>query len=53
MHNYLGIDLERIWQITQREVQQLKGALEIVLGDKDSSEQEGEGKNDEEGEQAG
>ncbi len=31
VHDYLGIDLERIWQITQREIQQLKNTVEKAL----------------------
>lgn len=33
VHDYLGIDLERIWQITQQEVQQLKGTIQAALSD--------------------
>lgn len=31
VHDYLGIDIERIWEITQREVPQLKSVVEKIL----------------------
>lgn len=31
VHNYLGIDLEIIWNVVQRDVPQLKFALEAIL----------------------
>ena len=34
VHDYLGIDLERVWQITRQEVQQLKGTVKTALGGK-------------------
>ena len=43
VHDYLGIDLEKIWQTTQQEVQQFKGTVETALGAGNSSEQEDEG----------
>jgi uncharacterized protein with HEPN domain len=32
VHDYLGIDLERIWQIIQQDVPQLKRAVVAMLG---------------------
>ncbi len=32
VHDYLGIDLERIWQIVQHDVPQLKRAVVAMLG---------------------
>lgn len=32
VHDYLGIDMERVWEITQREVPQLKQAILTMLG---------------------
>jgi len=31
VHDYLGIDMERVWQITQRDVPQLKQAILTML----------------------
>lgn len=31
VHNYLGIDVERIWEITQRDVPQLKQTISDML----------------------
>ena len=31
VHDYLGIDIERIWEITQRDVSQLKRAILAML----------------------
>jgi uncharacterized protein with HEPN domain len=31
VHDYLGIDIERIWEITQTEVLQLKTAVRAML----------------------
>lgn len=31
VHDYLGVDIERVWEITQREVPQLKEAILIML----------------------
>ena len=31
VHNYLGIDVERVWEITQRDVPELKQALLAML----------------------
>jgi len=31
VHDYLGIDMERIWQITQRDVPELKRAILTIL----------------------
>ena len=32
VHDYLGIDIERIWEITQHEVPQLKQVIRSMLG---------------------
>jgi uncharacterized protein with HEPN domain len=32
VHDYLGVDIERVWEITQREVPQLKEAILAMLG---------------------
>lgn len=32
VHNYLGIDLEQIWRITQQDVPRLKQAVTAMLG---------------------
>ena len=32
VHDYLGIDLETVWDITQRDVPELKQAVEMMLG---------------------
>ena len=32
VHDYLGIDIERVWEITQRDVPQLKQAILAMLG---------------------
>ena len=32
VHDYLGIDAERIWEITQRDVPELKRAILVILG---------------------
>jgi Uncharacterized conserved protein len=34
VHNYLGIDMERIWEIIQRDVPELKRAVSDMLGKK-------------------
>ena len=31
VHDYLGIDLERVWEITQRDVPELKRAILTIL----------------------
>ena len=31
VHDYLGIDMERVWQITQRDIPQLKQAILTML----------------------
>ncbi|MDH4238346.1 MAG: DUF86 domain-containing protein, partial [Phycisphaerae bacterium] len=31
VHDYLGVDIERVWEITQREVPQLKEAILTML----------------------
>lgn len=33
VHDYLGIDIERIWEITQRDVPELKQALLAILNE--------------------
>jgi len=33
VHNYLGIDLDRIWRIVQEDVPQLKAAINRMLSD--------------------
>jgi len=32
VHDYLGIDIERIWEITQRDVPELKATVRRILG---------------------
>jgi uncharacterized protein with HEPN domain len=32
VHDYLGIDLERVWEITQRNVPELKTVIRKALG---------------------
>jgi len=32
VHDYLGIDLERVWEIIQRDVPTFKGAISAMLG---------------------
>jgi uncharacterized protein with HEPN domain len=34
VHDYLGIDLERIWEIIQRDVPTFKRAILLMLGQK-------------------
>ena len=31
VHDYLGLDMERIWLVTQRDVPELKKSLELIL----------------------
>ena len=31
VHNYLGIDIDRVWEITQRDVPELKRAILTML----------------------
>ena len=33
VHNYLGIDIEGIWEITQRELPELKQIILAMLGE--------------------
>jgi uncharacterized protein with HEPN domain len=33
VHNYLGIDIEQIWQIVRRDVPNLKIAITAILSD--------------------
>jgi uncharacterized protein with HEPN domain len=35
VHDYLGLDIERIWEITQREVPELKQAILAMLNSSD------------------
>lgn len=35
VHDYLGIDVEKIWEITQRDVAQLKQAVLTMLEERD------------------
>jgi uncharacterized protein with HEPN domain len=37
VHDYLGIDLDRIWEITQRDVPELKQAVLAILNLSDDS----------------
>lgn len=32
VHDYLGIDLDTVWDITQRDIPELKQAVEEMLG---------------------
>ena len=34
VHDYLGIDVERVWEITQRDIPQLKQAILTMLKDR-------------------
>ena len=34
VHDYLGIDIERVWEITQRDVPELKRAVSAMLEEK-------------------
>ncbi len=36
VHDYLGIDVERIWEITQRDIPPLKRAVLAMLGESDN-----------------
>jgi uncharacterized protein with HEPN domain len=31
VHDYLGLDMERIWVVTQRDVQELKKSIQLML----------------------
>ena len=31
VHDYLGVDMQRIWEITQRDVPEMKGTVELML----------------------
>jgi uncharacterized protein with HEPN domain len=31
VHDYLGLDMERIWVVTQRDVPELKKLVELIL----------------------
>ena len=32
VHDYLGLDLDRIWEVTQRDIPELKKIVEKILG---------------------
>jgi len=34
VHDYLGLDLERIWQVIQHDVPHLKETIELMLREK-------------------
>ncbi len=34
IHNYMGVDLEAVWQVTQHNLPQLRQAIEELLGQK-------------------
>ena len=36
VHDYLGIDIERVWEITQRDIPPLKRAVLEMLGESDN-----------------
>ena len=36
VHDYLGIDMERVWEITQRDVPNLKQAISAMLRERDN-----------------
>lgn len=40
VHDYLGIDLDTVWDITQRDVPELKQAVEEMLGANQEEESE-------------
>ena len=42
VHDYLGIDLERVWQITQQDLQHLKRAIAVALEGADQGESPGQ-----------
>lgn len=31
VHDYLGLDMERIWMVTQRDLPELKKSMELML----------------------
>jgi uncharacterized protein with HEPN domain len=33
IHDYMGVDIESVWQVTQRDLPALKRAVEALLGD--------------------
>ena len=35
IHNYMGVDLEAVWEVTQRDVPGLKDRVETILAGKD------------------
>ena len=40
VHDYLGIDLETVWDITQRDVPELRQAVEMMLGPPQEEDEE-------------
>ncbi|MCH7556010.1 MAG: DUF86 domain-containing protein [Planctomycetes bacterium] len=36
VHNYLGIDIDRVWEITQRDVPELKRAILSMLQEREN-----------------
>lgn len=40
VHDYLGIDLDTVWDITQRDIPELKQAVEEMLGASQAEESE-------------
>lgn len=36
VHNYLGIDIDRVWEITQRDVPELKRAILTMLQEREN-----------------
>ena len=33
IHDYFGVDLAAVWEITQKDLPQLKGSIEKILGE--------------------
>lgn len=33
LHDYLGLDLERIWEVTQQYIPELKKNIKVMLGE--------------------
>ncbi len=36
IHDYLGVDLEAVWQITQKDIPKLRRTLQKIVGNKES-----------------
>ena len=34
IHDYMGVDVETVWQVTQHDLPQLRGVIEELLGSK-------------------